>query len=366
MTSSHIVAGARTPIGKMSGAFSTMSAAQLGSVAIAGALERAGVDPAEVDHVVMGQVLMAGQGQVPARQAAAGAGIPMGVPSVNVNKVCLSGLNAIYLAHQMIMSGDADIVVAGGMESMTNAPHLLAGARGGYRYGNTELEDAIIKDGLWCAFDACLMGTGTEQYADGSIARAEQDRIAAESHERAADATKNGRLADEIIPVEVPQRRGDAITVSEDEGIRADTTEQSLAGLRGAFGGEGTIQDGEEPQKGFRAGFSKTSIAARLSLFRIILRTIVSTTHEFTTGEPSIRSLDVETHDQLLATVLLNADTVSPLTPCRVNTIRQIGILSLAARIRSADTILSTLGTLVEALQNTRTSGFFNPSALFT
>ena len=148
----------------------------------------------------------------------------MGVPSVNVNKVCLSGLNAIYLAHQMIMSGDADIVVAGGMESMTNAPHLLAGARGGYRYGNTELEDAIIKDGLWCAFDACLMGTGTEQYADGSIARAEQDRIAAESHERAADATKNGRLADEIIPVEVPQRRGGAITVSEDEGIRADTT----------------------------------------------------------------------------------------------------------------------------------------------
>ncbi len=248
MTSSKIIAGARTPIGKMSGAFTTMSAAQLGSVAIKGALERAGVAPADVDHVIMGQVLMAGQGQVPARQAAAGAGIPMGVPSVNVNKVCLSGLNAIYLAHQMIMSGDADIVVAGGMESMTNAPHLLAGARSGYRYGNTELEDAIVKDGLWCAFDACLMGTGTEQYADGSISREEQDRVAAASHERAADATKNGRLAEEIVAVEVPQRRGDAITVTEDEGIRADTTEQSLGGLRGAFGGQGTITAGNASQ----------------------------------------------------------------------------------------------------------------------
>ena len=246
--STKLIAGARTPIGRMSGAFASMSAAQLGSAAIAAALERAGVQPGEVDHVIMGQVLMAGQGQVPARQAAAGAGIPMSIPSVNVNKVCLSGLNAIYLAHQMIASGDADIVVAGGMESMTNAPHLLAGARGGYRYGNTELEDAIIKDGLWCAFDACLMGTGTEQYAAGSISRSEQDRVAAASHERAADATKNGRLADEIVPVVVPQRRGDGITVTEDEGIRPDTTSESLAGLRGAFGGEGTITAGNASQ----------------------------------------------------------------------------------------------------------------------
>ena len=246
--STKLIAGARTPIGRMSGAFASMSAAQLGSAAIAAALGRAGVQPGEVDHVIMGQVLMAGQGQVPARQAAAGAGIPMSIPSVNVNKVCLSGLNAIYLAHQMIASGDADIVVAGGMESMTNAPHLLAGARGGYRYGNTELEDAIIKDGLWCAFDACLMGTGTEQYAAGSISRSEQDRVAAASHERAADATKNGRLADEIVPVVVPQRRGDGITVTEDEGIRPDTTSESLAGLRGAFGGQGTITAGNASQ----------------------------------------------------------------------------------------------------------------------
>lgn len=248
MTASKIVAGARTPIGKMSGAFATMSAAQLGSAAIAAALERAGVAPADVDHVIMGQVLMAGQGQVPARQAAAGAGIPMSVPSVNINKVCLSGLNAIHLAHQMIASGEADIVVAGGMESMTNAPHLLAGARAGFRYGNTDLEDAIVRDGLWCAFDACLMGAGTEQYADGSISRAEQDRVAAASHERAADATKNGRLAEEIVPVAVPQRRGEPIVVTEDEGIRADTSVDSLGGLRGAFGGAGTITAGNASQ----------------------------------------------------------------------------------------------------------------------
>ena len=158
---SYIIAGARTPIGKMSGALASFSAADLGGFAIAEALSRAGVAPDEVDHVIMGQVLMAGQGQVPSRQAATKAGIPMNVPAVNVNKVCLSGLNAIYLAHQMVAMGDADIVVAGGMESMTNAPYLADGARGGFRYGNTELRDAIIADGLWCSFDSCLMGLGT-------------------------------------------------------------------------------------------------------------------------------------------------------------------------------------------------------------
>ena len=244
----RIVSGARTPIGKMSGAFSSLSAADLGGFAIAAALERAGVAPSEVDHVIMGQVLMAGQGQVPARQAAAKAGIPMSVPSVNVNKVCLSGLNAIYLAHQMIASGDADIVVAGGMESMTNAPHLLPGARSGFRYGDTQLVDAIVHDGLWCAFDACLMGTGTERYTAGSISRAAQDEFAAASHERAADATKNGRLADEIAPVAVPQRRGEPILVSEDEGIRSDTTAESLGALRPAFDPEGTITAGNASQ----------------------------------------------------------------------------------------------------------------------
>ena len=245
---SFIVAGARTPIGKMSGALSSFSAADLGGLAISAALERAGVAPDEVQHVIMGQVLMAGQGQVPSRQAAVKAGIPMSVPSVNVNKVCLSGLNAIYLANQMIAAGEADIVVAGGMESMTNAPYLAEGARGGFRYGNTELADAIIRDGLWCAFDACLMGLGTDRYTADSITREEQDELAARSNELAANAIKDGRLADEIVPVEVPQRKGDPILVEHDEGVRPGTTAESLGQLRPAFDKEGTITAGNASQ----------------------------------------------------------------------------------------------------------------------
>ena len=177
MAGSYLVAGARTPIGKLSGALAPLTAADLGGIAIAAALERAGVAADEVDYVIAGQVLTAGQGQVPSRQAAVKAGIPMRVPAVNVNKVCLSGLNAIYLADQMIATGEADVVVAAGMESMTNAPYLADGARAGYRYGNTELRDAIIADGLWCAFDACLMGLGTERYSAGGIGRGEQDAL---------------------------------------------------------------------------------------------------------------------------------------------------------------------------------------------
>jgi acetyl-CoA C-acetyltransferase len=241
MAGSYIVAGARTPIGKMSGALASFSAADLGGFAIKAALERAGVSPDEVEHVLMGQVLMAGQGQVPSRQAAVQAGIPMSVPSVNINKVCLSGLNTIYLADQMIASGEADIVVAGGMESMTNAPYLAPGARGGFRYGNTELADAIIKDGLWCAFDACLMGLGTERYAAGDITREQQDEVATKSHERAANAIKDGKFADEIIPVSIPQRKGEPILVETDEGVRPGTTMESLANLKPAFDKEGTI-----------------------------------------------------------------------------------------------------------------------------
>jgi acetyl-CoA C-acetyltransferase len=248
MSGSVIVAGARTPIGKMSGALSSLTAADLGGVAIAEALERAGVEPDQVDHVIMGQVLMAGQGQVPSRQAAVKAGIPMRVPAVNVNKVCLSGLNAIYLADQMIAAGDADIVVAGGMESMTNAPYLARGARAGFRYGNTELEDAIIRDGLWCAFDACLMGLGTDRYTGDSISRAEMDEVAAASHERAAAAIKDGRLADEIVPVSIPQRRGDPVLVEDDEGVRPGTTADSLSNLRPAFDPEGSITAGNASQ----------------------------------------------------------------------------------------------------------------------
>ena len=241
MAGSYIVAGARTPIGKMSGVLASFSAADLGGFAIKAALERAGVSPNEVEHVIMGQVLMAGQGQVPSRQAAVKAGIPMNVPAVNINKVCLSGINSIYLADQMIQAGDADIVIAGGMESMTNAPYIAAGARGGFRYGNTELKDAIIADGLWCAFDACLMGLGTERYAAGNITRAQQDELAMKSNQRAAAAIAAGRLAEEIVPISIPQRKGDPKIIDTDEGVRADTTMESLGGLKPAFDKEGTI-----------------------------------------------------------------------------------------------------------------------------
>lgn len=248
MPGSYIVAGARTPIGKMSGALAGFSAAELGAIAIAEALSRANVKPEQVDHVMMGQVLMAGQGQVPARQAAVKAGIPLHVPAVNINKVCLSGINTIYLADQMIQAGDADIVVAGGMESMTGAPYIASGARGGFRYGNTELADAIIKDGLWCAFDACLMGLGTERYAAGTISREDQDRAALQSHARAAAAIAAGRLADEIVPVSVPQRRGEPVVVRDDEGVRAATTMESLGALRPAFDKAGTVTAGNASQ----------------------------------------------------------------------------------------------------------------------
>ena len=241
MAGSYIVAGARTPIGKMSGALASFSAADLGSIAIKAALERAGVSPNEVDHVIMGQVLMAGQGQVQSRQAAVKAGIPMNVPAINVNKVCLSGLNSIYLADQMIQAGDADIVIAGGMESMTNAPYIASGARGGFRYGNTELKDAIIADGLWCSFDSCLMGLGTERYTAGNISRQQQDDLAMKSNQRAAAAIAAGRLADEIVSISIPQRKGDPLVIANDEGVRAETTMESLGGLKPAFDKDGTI-----------------------------------------------------------------------------------------------------------------------------
>jgi acetyl-CoA C-acetyltransferase len=248
MSGSYIVAGARTPIGKLSGALAGFSAAELGGIAIAEALARSGVKPEEVEHVLMGQVLMAGQGQVPSRQAAVKAGIPMSVPAVNINKVCLSGLNTIYLADQMIAAGEADIVIAGGMESMTNAPYIASGARSGFRYGNTELADAIIKDGLWCAFDACLMGLGTERYTAGGIGREVQDQFAVQSNTRAAAAIAAGKFADEIAPITIPQRKGDPVVISTDEGVRGNTTMDSLATLKPAFEKDGAITAGNASQ----------------------------------------------------------------------------------------------------------------------
>jgi acetyl-CoA C-acetyltransferase len=233
----------------MSGGFASMSAADLGGVAITGALERAGVSPDQVDYVFMGHVIQAGAGQMTARQAAANAGIPMSVPATTVNKVCLSGLNAIYLADQMVQSGDADIVVAGGMESMTNAPYLLPDARSGMRLGDKSVVDSMMYDGLFCAFDQCAMGLGTEKYAaSAGLEREPQDKIAAASHARAAAAIKDGLLAEEIVPVEVPQRRGDPVVVDTDEGVRVETTEESLAKLRPAFDKAGNITAGNASQ----------------------------------------------------------------------------------------------------------------------
>ena len=249
MPGSVIVAGARTPIGKMSGAFADLPAVDLGGVAIKAALERAGVAPDQVDYVFMGQVILAGTGQITARQAAVKAGVPMTVPATTVNKVCLSGINAIYLADQMINAGDAEIVVAGGMESMTQAPYLLPGARAGLRMGDAKVVDSMMYDGLFCAFDMCAMGAGTERYTKAkSIARDRQDALAAASHERASAAQKDGKLAEEIVPVAVPQRRGDPVIVDTDEGVRPGTTVESLGQLRPAFEADGTITAGNASQ----------------------------------------------------------------------------------------------------------------------
>ncbi len=238
-----IIAGARTPIGRFNGGFADLTAQDLGGVAIAGALEKAGISGDQVDFVYMGQVVQAGQGQITARQAAVKGGIPMSVPASTINKVCLSGLNTIYLAHQMIAAGDADIVVAGGMESMSNAPFVLPKARRGYGYGNAEMLDSLYHDGLFCAFDACAMGLGTERYAeaDATLSRQAMDEFAATSHERAAAAQKDGRFDDEIVPVTIPQRRGEPIVIDADEGIRPGTTAEGLSGLRPAFTKDGAI-----------------------------------------------------------------------------------------------------------------------------
>ncbi|MDE0802065.1 MAG: acetyl-CoA C-acetyltransferase [Acidimicrobiales bacterium] len=249
MPGSVILTGARTPIGKLSGAFASMAATDLGGVAIKGALDKAGISGDDVDYVIMGQVIQAGAGQITARQAAANAGIPMSTPATTINKVCLSGLNAIYLADLMIQAGDADIVVAGGMESMTNAPYLMPGARAGYRIGDKSVVDSMMFDGLFCAFDQVAMGAGTEKYAASlGLERGPQDEFSAISHQRAADAIKNGLFDDEIVPVPVPQRKGDPIMVTTDEGVRGDTTAESLGGLRPAFDKAGNITAGNASQ----------------------------------------------------------------------------------------------------------------------
>jgi len=244
-----IVGGARTPVGRLLGSLSGFSGAQLGGLAIKAALERAGVPGDRVEYVIMGQVLQAGEGQIPARQAAVAAGIPMSVPALSVNKVCLSGLDAIALAAQLIRAGEFDVVVAGGMESMSQAPHLLVGSRRGFKYGDTELIDSMAHDGLTDAFDQVSMGESTERHnARLGITRQVQDEFSARSHRLAASAIKNGVLAEEIVPVAIPQRRAEPVIVDTDEGVRADTTVESLAGLKPAFAADGTITAGSASQ----------------------------------------------------------------------------------------------------------------------
>lgn len=246
---SVILGGARTPMGRLQGAFAGLSAADLGGVAIAAAIERSGVPASDIDYVIMGQVLQAGAGQNAARQAAIKGGLGMGIPALTINKVCLSGIDAIALADQVIRAGEFDAVVAGGMESMSNAPHLLVGSRAGVKYGDWTMTDAMAFDGLTCAFDECAMGEATERYNSRyEVSREAQDAAAAASHARAERARAAGWFAEEIAPVTIPQRKGDPIVVTEDEGIRADTTVESLGRLRAAFAKDGTITAGNASQ----------------------------------------------------------------------------------------------------------------------
>ncbi|WP_151524995.1 acetyl-CoA C-acetyltransferase [Serinicoccus kebangsaanensis] len=251
-TTSVVVAGARTPMGRLLGSLSSLSGAQLGGVAIAGALGKAGISGDQVDYVVMGQVLTAGAGQIPARQAAVAGGVPMDVPALTINKVCLSGIDAIALADQLIRAGEVEVVVAGGQESMSGAPHLLEKSRAGFKYGDVTMRDHMAFDGLWDAFTDQAMGGLTESAnrsdAAHEFTREEQDAFSARSHQRAAAAWEQGRFDDEVVPVEIPQRKGDPVTVGTDEGIRADTTTESLGTLRPAFAKDGTITAGSASQ----------------------------------------------------------------------------------------------------------------------
>jgi acetyl-CoA C-acetyltransferase len=247
--SSVIVAGARTPIGKFGKAFADLEAVDLGGIAIAEALKRSGVDPGDVDYTIFGHVIQAGTGQITARQAAIKGGIPKEIPAITINKVCLSGMNAIALADQLIRAGEMEVVVAGGMESMSRAPYLLPRAREGSRLGDTELVDSMIHDGLWSTFTGQQMGESSDEVnAELGISRQEQDAWAARSHQRAAEAWDDGKLAQEVVPVDVPPRKGDPISVTRDEGIRSDSTAETLAKLKPAFASDGTITAGNASQ----------------------------------------------------------------------------------------------------------------------
>jgi acetyl-CoA C-acetyltransferase len=248
MREAVIVAAVRTPTGKFLGSLKDFTAPQLGAIAVREAVRRAGIDPATVDECIMGNVVSAGLGQNPARQAALNGGLPDHVAALTINKVCGSGLKAVMLAHQGIATGDIDVAVAGGMESMSNCPYLLPRVREGLRMGNAELVDSMINDGLWCAFEQCHMGNSGEVVAEHyHIDRCAQDRFAAQSHQKAAKATESGWFRDEILPVAIPQRGGTPLVFDRDEAIRPDTTTETLGALKPAFKKDGTVTAGNAP-----------------------------------------------------------------------------------------------------------------------
>jgi len=249
MKETVVVSSARTAFGRLSGALKDFTAMDLGGFAIAEAIKRSGIDPAIIDCVIMGQVLTGGQGQIPARQAAVKGGVPKEVWAINVNKVCISSMSALEMADQMIKSGEAEVLIVGGMESMTNAPYFVSKARGGYRMGNGVLVDGMIHDGLWDAFEDVHMGKGSDKWArEYGVTREQMDLLGASSHQRAAEATEKGLLAEEIVSVEIPQKKGDPVIFDKDEGVRPDTTVEKLAALKPAFDKEGAITAGNASQ----------------------------------------------------------------------------------------------------------------------
>ncbi|EIV95843.1 acetyl-CoA C-acetyltransferase [Frankia sp. QA3] len=317
MPGSVIVAGARTPIGKLSGALKSFTATDLGGIAISGALERAGLSGEAIQYVIMGHVIQAGTGPITARQAAVAAGIPMTVPAVTINKVCLSGLDAIALADTYIASGEYDLVVAGGMESMTGAPHLLRSMRAGVKYGAAEALDAIDQDALFCAFDQISMGASTERYNGAlNISRAEQDEFAARSHQRAAAAAKNGLFDNEIVPVSVPQRRGEPLVVSQDEGVRADTSAEVLGKLRPAFGKDGTITAGSASQ--ISDGAAAVIVASRAKAEELGLPILAEVGHHGFVAGPDT-SLQSQPSNAILAALAKERLTPADLDLVEIN-----------------------------------------------
>ena len=334
---SLIVGGARTPIGKLLGGFKDLSATDLGGYAIAAALERSGVGPEHIDYVVLGQVLQAGTGQIPARQAAVKGGIAMSVPALTINKVCLSGLNAVALADQLIRAGECEVVVAGGMESMTQAPHLLPRSRSGFKYGDVKMIDHMAYDGLWDIFTDQAMGSLTDTCNSGEqlVSREDQDAFSARSHQRAAAATASGVMAEEIVAVSVPQRRGDDVVIEKDEGIREGVTAESLGKLPPAFQRDGSITAGSSSP--ISDGAAAMIVASKEAVARLGLNPIAEIgAHASVAGPDS--SLQLQPANAINLAVKKQQINLSDLDLIEINeAFAAVGVASARALGLSAD-----------------------------